>query len=129
MLAKLLEKCGYRAAFESTGNDALAAASVIKPDVILIDLGMPDMNGYEVARALRATSWGRQIKLVAVTGWGQEADQRRSAEAGFDRHMTKPVDPNALEAYLDSMAREDVAPTRESAWSKSGETVQVLSAT
>jgi CheY-like chemotaxis protein len=90
---------------------------------------MPDVNGYEVARALRATPWGRQIKLVAVTGWGQESDQRRSAEAGFDRHMTKPVDPNALEAYLDSMSREHVVPPRESAWSNSGETVQVLSAT
>jgi len=116
-----------RVAFD--GATAIKMAAEFRPAVILLDIGMPDMNGYEVARALRATSWGRQIKLVAVTGWGQEADQRRSAEAGFDRHMTKPVDPNALEAYLDSMAREDVAPTRESAWSKSGETVQVLSAT
>jgi CheY-like chemotaxis protein len=66
---------------------------------------MPQMNGYEVARALRSHPQGRNMILVAVTGWGREHDQRRSAEAGFDRHMTKPVDPIALETFLDSITR------------------------
>jgi CheY-like chemotaxis protein len=74
---------------------------------------MPKVNGYEVARTLRSISWGREMTLVAVTGWGQEEDQRRSAEAGFDRHMTKPVDPLALEIFLDSIAHPVTASPRE----------------
>jgi CheY-like chemotaxis protein len=104
-------------------------ADEFRPAVILLDIGMPDMNGYEVARALRATSWGRQIKLVAVTGWGQEDDQRRSAEAGFDRHVTKPVDPIALEAYLESLSGPQLVSPRESPWRNSGETVRVTATT
>ena len=63
------------------------------------------MNGYEVARTLRSRPMGSKVTLVAVTGWGREHDQRRSAEAGFDRHLTKPVDPMVLEAFLDTVAR------------------------
>jgi CheY-like chemotaxis protein len=68
--------------------------------VVLLDLGMPDMDGYEVARRMRGEAWGRNAVLIAITGWGQEEHRRRSREAGFDRHMTKPADPDALRAAL-----------------------------
>lgn len=72
---------------------------------------MPMMNGYEVARSLRSRSGGRDLTLVAVTGWGRENDQIRSAEAGFDRHMTKPVDPATLESFLRTNRVQSPAPS------------------
>ena len=82
------------------GVDAVTLAHEFRPDIALIDLGMPRMNGYEAARRIRLQPWGRAIKLVAMTGWGQEEDRRRAREAGFDLHMTKPVDPIALRELL-----------------------------
>jgi CheY-like chemotaxis protein len=67
-----------------------------KPDIVLLDIGLPDLNGYEVARQLRQVVGMRQPWLVALTGWGQHEDKRRAAEAGFDDHWTKPVDPARL---------------------------------
>jgi two-component system, chemotaxis family, CheB/CheR fusion protein len=84
----------------SNGPDALEAAARLRPDVVLLDLSMPGMDGYEVARRMRATSWGEKVLLVALTGWGQEQHRRRSKEAGFDCHLTKPADPEALRAIL-----------------------------
>lgn len=66
----------------------------------LLDIGMPDMDGYEVARQIRALPHGRSVRLLALTGWGQEEDKRRALEAGFDEHLTKPVEPALLEALL-----------------------------
>ncbi len=86
----------------SNGPDALAAAASLRPDVVLLDLGMPGMDGYELARRMRAESWGKEALLVALTGWGQEQHRRRSQEAGFDRHMIKPADAEALRSVLDS---------------------------
>jgi CheY-like chemotaxis protein len=68
--------------------------------VVLLDIGLPKMNGYEAARRIRDEPWGGKVALVALTGWGQEADKRRSLEAGFDHHLTKPVEPAALEKLL-----------------------------
>ena len=82
------------------GHEAVALAAAFHPDVVLLDLGMPRMNGYDAAVAIRATPEGRDAVLVAVTGWGQDEDRRRTAAAGFDRHLTKPVDPDALAALL-----------------------------
>jgi CheY-like chemotaxis protein len=73
------------------------------PRVALLDIGMPGTNGYDVARALRRVH-GRRVTLVAVTGWGQAADRRRSSEAGFDHHLTKPVDPGTLTQLLSQVA-------------------------
>jgi CheY-like chemotaxis protein len=84
----------------SNGADALEAAARLRPDVVLLDLSMPGMDGYEVARRMRATPWGETALLVALTGWGQEQHRRRSKEAGFDCHLTKPADPDALRAVL-----------------------------
>ena len=71
-----------------------------RPAVALLDLGMPRMDGYELASRLRASEEGRRITLVAVTGWGQADDRRRTAAAGFDHHLTKPVDPHLLTELL-----------------------------
>jgi CheY-like chemotaxis protein len=79
----------------------LDIASQWRPDVILLDLGMPGMNGYEVAQQIRGQAWGKNMMLVAVTGWGQEADKQRTRNAGFDFHLVKPADFDRLKAILD----------------------------
>jgi CheY-like chemotaxis protein len=86
----------------SNGPDALEAAATLHPDVVLLDLSMPGMDGYELARRMRAESWGKRAFLVALTGWGQDQHRRRSHEAGFDRHMIKPADAEALRGVLNS---------------------------
>jgi CheY-like chemotaxis protein len=78
-------------------------AAQSRPDVALIDIGLPDVDGYEVARQLRAAPGGRGIGLIAITGYGQAEDQRRAYEAGFDAHLTKPVAPERLRQVLAGM--------------------------
>ena len=78
----------------------MSAVERVRPDVVLLDIGMPKANGYEVARHIRAQSWGTRIYLVALTGWGQDADKRRADQAGFDAHLVKPVHPETLERLL-----------------------------
>ena len=68
--------------------------------MILLDIGMPKLNGYEACRRIRTEGWSGDVLIVAVTGWGQESDRQRSREAGFDRHLVKPVEIDALEAVL-----------------------------
>jgi CheY-like chemotaxis protein len=85
-----------------SGVEALKVGAQLRPNVVLLDLGMPDMDGYEVARRMRGEAWGRDALLVALTGWGQDQHRRRSRESGFDRHMIKPPDPEALRAVLSS---------------------------
>jgi DNA-binding response OmpR family regulator len=82
------------------GAAALSEAGTFEPDTILLDLGMPGMDGYEVARLLRADARHRRTHLVALTGWGQDRDQRRSRDAGFDDHMVKPPDIDRLTALV-----------------------------
>ena len=75
-----------------------------RPDVVLMDLGMPRLNGYEAARRMRQEPWGRELALIAITGWGQDEDRRRSAEAGFDCHLVKPVEIASLREALCTVA-------------------------
>jgi signal transduction histidine kinase len=82
------------------GAAALQAASSFLPQVILLDIGLPGQNGYEVARQIRRMPWGRDVLLIAATGWGQESDKQLAEDAGFDRHLTKPVDFARLQALL-----------------------------
>jgi len=99
MLRHLLEQIGHEVHEAADGLSGLERAFALKPDAAVIDIGLPELDGYEVARRLRAA--GRaDLLLVAVTGYGQSGDRQRSAEAGFDAHLTKPVDPVALEALL-----------------------------
>jgi len=95
-LAMLLRLGGHEIETAYDGFQAVAAAERFLPDLILLDIGLPGMDGYEVATRIRESSAGRELVLIAVTGWGQEEDRRRSREAGFDAHLTKPVDMAAL---------------------------------
>lgn len=83
------------------GLEAVEVAAAFLPEVILLDIGLPKLNGYEVARRIRQQPWGRDMMLVALTGWGQDDDRRLSQEAGFNFHFVKPVDLDALEKFLD----------------------------
>ena len=82
------------------GLEAVKAAATFKPEVVLLDIGLPKMNGFEAARKIRAEPWGKKMVLVALTGWGQEEDRQKSREAGFDGHLVKPVDHAALTKLL-----------------------------
>ncbi|HUP23101.1 MAG TPA: PAS domain S-box protein [Thermoanaerobaculia bacterium] len=99
-LAELLGLLGHQTETAHDGLEALAAAARFRPDVILLDLGMPRLDGYEAARRIRSEPWGRDVLLVAVTGWGQDSDRERSQQAGFDLHLVKPVDLAKLESLL-----------------------------
>jgi PAS domain S-box-containing protein len=99
-LALLLSMDGHAVQTAADGIEALARADVWPPDVALLDLGMPRMNGYDLCRALRARPGGAALLLVAVSGWGQEQDRQRSSDAGFDAHLVKPVRYDQLEALL-----------------------------
>jgi PAS domain S-box-containing protein len=99
-LAMLLELAGHEVRVAHGGRAALSLAQTFRPDVAVLDIGMPELNGYEVAKELRREPWGSRMCLVALTGWGQDEDRQRAKDAGFDRHLTKPVDTDALEKLL-----------------------------
>lgn len=96
----LLELWGHKVRSAQDGPAALAAAAELQPEIVLLDLGLPGMSGLEVAPRLRALPGLRDVKIVAVTGYGQEEDRRRTREAGFDHHLTKPVDPDLLRKLI-----------------------------
>lgn len=99
-IATLLELWGHRTATAHNGPDALDMARRFGPDLAFLDIGLPGMSGYEVARRFRAEPALERTVLVALTGWGNEDDRRRSREAGFDFHLTKPAEPSAIHAAL-----------------------------
>jgi signal transduction histidine kinase len=99
-LAMLLEMAGHEVRVAHLGRAALSAAQAFRPDTALLDIGMPDLSGYEVAESLRREPWAADIRLIALTGWGQESDRRRALEAGFDHHLIKPVDLDQLTALV-----------------------------
>jgi signal transduction histidine kinase len=103
-LAILLRLSGHCVIVAHDGLAALQLAARERPHVVVLDIGMPGMNGYEVARNLRREEWGRGLRLIAVTGWGQDEDKRRAAAAGFDTHLTKPFEPEHLEALVGEAA-------------------------
>ena len=102
-LAMVLELLGARVRVARGGAEAIALFLESPFDVVILDIGMPGMDGYEVARRLRATCTPQRAELIALTGWGQEDDRRRAREAGFDHHLVKPVDINALRSLLDQL--------------------------
>ena len=99
-LGMLMTSLGYETCVVGTGLEALQSVSAFKPNVVLLDIGLPGIDGYEVARRLRAMKPNQQIKIVAVTGWGQEADKQKSRAAGIDVHLVKPVDAAELRIAL-----------------------------
>jgi PAS domain S-box-containing protein len=100
--AMLLRLWGHAVQTAHDGPFALQAARAFRPEIVLLDIGLPGLNGYEVAKQLRAQPWGRGMYLVAMTGFGQDDDKRRSLAAGFDVHLTKPLDPVKLEQLIAS---------------------------
>lgn len=95
-LAILAQLSGYVTHIANDGLAAIEMAEIVRPEAIIMDLGMPRMSGFEAARWVRQQPWGKDTVLIAVTGWGQDEDRRRSREAGFDVHLTKPVDSGEL---------------------------------
>ncbi len=101
-----LEMLGYSVQCAYNGSTGLEAAARFRPHAVVLDIGLPDMDGYAVAARIRAEPWGKEMALIAATGWGQDADRKAAATAGFDHHLVKPVDF----MVLDGLLRELTAP-------------------
>jgi CheY-like chemotaxis protein len=99
-LGTLLQALGATVAVAYSGPEALDLLDVVVPDVVLLDIGMPGMDGYDVARHIRSTARHAGVLLIALTGWGQDDDRARAARAGFDEHLVKPPDINRLRSLL-----------------------------
>ncbi len=99
-LAMLLQIYGHEVHTAHDGLEAVAAAARLQPDLVLLDIGLPKLDGYGAARQIREQSGGKRIVLAALTGWGQDEDRARSKEAGFDAHLVKPVDDGELKKLL-----------------------------
>ena len=106
-LSLLLQLSGHEVKTVYDGQDGVNTAADFRPHAALFDIGLPKMNGYEAARFLREQAWGKEMLLIAVTGWGQEDDKRKARDAGFDHHLTKPVDPEEIERLLAAIHRDD----------------------
>ena len=111
-LAMLLRTTGADVHVAHDGPAALEEFELREPHVVLLDIGMPDMDGYEVARRLREISNPQRVALVALTGWGQDEDRQRVREAGFDHHLVKPVDLASLQTLLTSLAASRAGKTK-----------------
>jgi CheY-like chemotaxis protein len=105
MLAMMLRLSGHTTDVAYDGLDAVQKAESARPDVALLDIGLPRLDGYEAARRIRAHEWGRAIRLVALTGWGDDEDKRKALDAGFDDHLIKPVEFEKLDALLGQVRR------------------------
>jgi CheY-like chemotaxis protein len=103
-LAQLLSASGHATHVAYSGRQALEIALREQPDACVLDIGMPEMTGYEVAERIRAGISSRRVMLIAVTGWGQQEDKLKAEAAGFDHHLTKPVEPGAVEMLLHQLA-------------------------
>ncbi len=100
MLSLIVKMLGNEVRTAGDGREAVELASQFLPEVVLMDLGMPRMNGYEAARQIRQQSWGENMMLIALSGWGQDDDKRKTKEAGFDHHLIKPAEPSELRKLL-----------------------------
>jgi signal transduction histidine kinase/CheY-like chemotaxis protein len=107
-ISMLLERDGHMVHVAHDGLAALREAEQFLPDIVLLDIGMPHLNGYEVARAIRAAPWGADAYLIAATGWGQEKDRKLAEEAGFDIHLTKPIDFKQLKELVESRVKAGI---------------------
>jgi CheY-like chemotaxis protein len=104
MLQALVQRSGHQARAAYDGKSGLKLVDELSPDVVFVDIGMPNINGYEVARTLRRFPGHQSLRLVAVTGWGQLQDKQRAIDAGFDEHLTKPITPEDIERVLSDLA-------------------------
>ncbi len=99
-LRDLLQLLGHEVEWASDGLRGVQVALATQPEVALVDIGLPGIDGYEVARRVRASDQGKKLLLIALTGYGRPEDRRKSLEAGFDAHLVKPVDPDELAALI-----------------------------
>jgi signal transduction histidine kinase len=102
-LATLLDLLGHTTRVAHDGIEAVEVAEAFRPDIVLLDIGMPRLNGHEACRRIRALDWASSVAIVAVTGWGQDQDRERTREAGFDLHLVKPLDPGAIDGLLSDL--------------------------
>lgn len=102
-LGMLLEVTGHTVSFAHDGIAAVLLAEQLRPEVMLLDIDLPLRNGYEVAKTVRAAPWGKPIVLIALTGWGDADSKHRAEQAGFNFHLTKPIDPDDLESVLGAL--------------------------
>lgn len=100
MLSKLITMLGHEVQSADNGQEAIALASDFLPDIVLMDLGMPGMDGYEATQIIRGYEWGKKVKIIALTGWGKDEDRQRTKEAGFDGHQVKPLELTNLQKML-----------------------------
>ena len=114
-LATLLTLTGHETHTAHDGLKAMEAAERLRPDIVLLDIGLPGLNGYEVCRRIREQPWGKDLVLVAVTGWGQQEDRNRSREAGFNTHIVKPVEYAGLMSLLATLPTTRMSDEREGA--------------
>src|SRR5581483_7639752 len=119
MLNSMLVTWGQETRIAYDGQEGLQAAAEFLPHVVLLDIGLPQLNGYDVARRIREESWGGQMALVALTGWGQDADRQRSKAAGIDLHLIKPIEPAALKNVLAGFQNRPVIRTSRGETSQS----------
>jgi len=103
-LGMILEISNHEVLVAHDGEEALKIARSALPEALILDIGMPGITGDQVARAIRREAWGANVLMVAVTGWGQAEDKQRASAAGFDHHLTKPVDVDCMEKLLDDFA-------------------------
>jgi len=99
-MAMMLSMMGHETRTAHDGEAAVTTAEDFRPQVVLLDIGLPKLNGYEVAQRIRKEEWGASMFLVAITGWGQDEDRQRSEDVGMNLHLVKPVEPSALESVL-----------------------------
>jgi CheY-like chemotaxis protein len=109
-LAMLLQHGGHETHLAHDGLQAIEAAERLRPDAVLLDIGLPRLNGYDVCQHIRGQPWGRGLTLIALTGWGQDEDRSRSKQAGFDAHLVKPVDYDVLAQVLAAVPAANDAP-------------------
>ncbi len=104
-VAMVLKMEGHEVHTAYNGEEAILAAAKFQPEVVVLDIGMPKLNGYDTCRRIREQPWGKKMFIIALTGWSQEEDRRRTEEAGFNQHMVKPVDPEDLMKLLASLEK------------------------
>ena len=110
-LALLLDLLGHATRVAHDGEEAIEVAEAFRPDVVLLDIGMPRLSGHDACRRIRAQPWARSVAFIAVTGWGQDQDRQRSREAGFDLHLVKPLDPAAIDGLLADLVQAKLSET------------------
>jgi CheY-like chemotaxis protein len=108
-LVAVLQMLGHQVTSARSGEDAIVQMTSATPDLVLMDVGMPGLSGYDVARRVSGASWRSRLTLVAMTGWGRDEDRQRALESGFDMHVVKPLDLEHLRALLDSLQAPPVS--------------------